>query len=73
MEITLNIDADQIISAASLLPPDEKLKLYEKIKSEIRGKQLETIPDDSKTDDITEDEMNEIVEHVCAEAFKNRS
>ena len=72
MQITFNIDADQIINAASQLPLDEKIKLYKKIKNEIRKLQLETILDDFKTDDITENEINEIVEHVRTEAFKNR-
>jgi hypothetical protein len=73
MQLTFNIDADQIIDALSRLPIDAKLKLYKKIKSEIREYQLETILDDFKMDDISEDEINEIVEHVRTEAYKNRS
>jgi hypothetical protein len=72
MQITFNIDADQIINAASQLPLDEKLKLYKKIKTDIRKLQLEAILDDFKTDDITEEEITEIVEHVRSERHQNR-
>jgi hypothetical protein len=73
MEITFNIDTDKIINELAKLPIDEKVKLYRKIKSEIRKYQIESLMAEFKTDDISEEEINEIVEQVRTEEYKNRS
>jgi hypothetical protein len=71
MQITLNIDSDDVISAVSQLPQDEKLKLYRIIKRDITGSQAKEVPDGLDADERTDDEIDEIVEHICSEA--NRS
>ena len=72
MQIPLNIDSDALIDAAAKMPVDEKLKLYEKIKDDIVQYRVEEILNSFKTNDITEEEITEIVEDVRTERYKNR-
>jgi len=69
----MNIDSEQIIDAAANMPLDEKLKLYNKIKDEIIQYRIESLFKEFKSDDITDDEITEIVEHVRSERYKNHS
>jgi hypothetical protein len=73
MQININIDTDQIIEAASKMPVEDKLKLYDKIKNDIFKYRFESLLDKFKADDITDEEITQIVEHVREEAYKNRS
>mgnify|MGYP000946306471 FL=1 len=73
MQINMNIDSEQIIDAAANMPLDEKLKLYNKIKDEIIQYRIEALFKEFKSDDITDDEITEIVEHVRSERYKNHS
>jgi len=73
MQINMNIDSEQIIDAAANMPLDEKLKLYNKIKDEIIQYRIESLFKEFKSDDITDDEITEIVEHVRSERYKNHS
>lgn len=73
MQVNMFIDSETIIDAAAKMPIDEKLKLYEKIKDDIIQYRIEEILAGFKTDDITEEEITEIVEHVRSERYKNRS
>ena len=72
MNINMTIDSAFLIDAAAKMPIDEKLKLYEKIKDDIIQYRVEEIFSNFKTDDITEEEITEIVEHVRSERYKNR-
>lgn len=69
----MNIESEQIIDAASKLPLDEKLKLYNKIKDDIIQYRIEALFNEFKSDDISDDEITEIVEHVRSERYKNHS
>lgn len=72
MSITLTVNPEQLIDAAAKMTIDEKLKLYETIKDDIVQYRVEEILNSFKTDDITEEEIAEIVEHVRSERYKNR-
>ena len=72
MPVNMFIDSKTIIDAAAKMPIDEKLKLYEKIKDDVMQYRIEEILASFKTDDITEEEITEIVEHVRSERYKNR-
>jgi len=69
----MNIEPEQIIDAASKMPLDEKLKLYNKIKDDIIQYRIEALFNEFKSDDISDDEITEIVEHVRSERYKNHS
>ena len=73
MQINMNIEPEQIIDAASKMPLDEKLKLYNKIKDDIIQYRIEALFNEFKSDDISDDEITEIVEHVRSERYKNHS
>ncbi|OHD67704.1 MAG: hypothetical protein A2W19_02930 [Spirochaetes bacterium RBG_16_49_21] len=68
----MTIDSELLIDAAAKMQIDEKLKLYERIKDDIIQYRVEEILNSFKTDDITEEEITEIVEHVRSERYKNR-
>lgn len=72
MNINMTIDSRFIIEAAASMPVDEKIKLYERIKDDIIQYRAEEILKSFKTDEITEEEITEIVEHVRAERYQNR-
>ncbi|HNW30069.1 MAG TPA: hypothetical protein PKN50_16435 [Spirochaetota bacterium] len=72
MNINMTIDSELLIDAAAKMPVDEKLKLYERIKDDIIKYRVEEILASFKTDDISEEEITEIVEHVRSERYKNR-
>ncbi len=72
MNINMTIDSEFLIDAAARMPVNEKLKLYERIKDDIIQYRVEEILNSSKTDDISEEEITEIAEHVRSERFKNR-
>ncbi len=73
MQINMNIDSEQIIDAAARMPLDEKLKLYNKIKDDITQYRIEALFNEFKSNDISDDEITEIVEHVRSERYKNHS
>jgi hypothetical protein len=73
MQIIFNINPDQLLNAVSQLPLDEKVKIYKQLKGDLRKLQLEDILNEFKTNDISDEEINEIVEHVREEAYKNHS
>ena len=68
----VNVDTDQIIDAAGKMPIDEKLKLYDSIKDDIIKYRFEALLDKFKSNDISEDEITQIVEDVRTERYKNR-
>ena len=72
MNVNMTIDSELLIDAAAKMQIDEKLKLYERIKDDIIQYRVEEILNSFKTDDITEEEITEIVEHVRSERYKNR-
>jgi len=69
----MNIDSEQIIDAAAKMPLDEKLKLYNKIKDDITQYRIEALFNEFKSNDISDDEITGIVEHVRSERHKNHS
>jgi hypothetical protein len=73
MQININIDSDQIIDAATNMPLDEKLKLYDKIKEDITKYRIETLFNEFRTNDLSDNEITEIVEHVRSERYKDHS
>lgn len=73
MQILLNIDTEAIIEAASKMPLEDKLKLYDKIKDDIFEIRFREIMDSMKTDEITDEEILQEVERVRSERYKNRS
>ncbi len=72
MRVTLNIDNEQIIEAASKMPLEDKLKLYDKIKDDVFEVRFKDILDSMKTDELTDEEILQEVEHVRSERYKNR-
>lgn len=73
MQININIDSEEIIDAAANMPLDEKLKLYDKIKDDITKYRIEALFNEFKSNDLSDDEITEIVEHVRSERYKNNS
>lgn len=73
MQININIETEQIIDAATKMTLEDKLKLYDKIKDDIFEYRFNEILDNMKTDEITEEEILQEVEHVRSERYKNRS
>jgi len=73
MQININIDSEDIIDAAANMPLDEKLKLYDKIKDDITKYRIEALFNEFKSNDLSDDEITEIVEHVRSERYKNNS
>ena len=73
MQINMTINSEELIEAASNMPLDEKLKLYDKIKDDIFRYRFESLLEKFKADDITDEEITEIVENVRAENHKNHS
>ncbi len=73
MQININIDSEDIIDAAANMPLDEKLKLYDKIKDDITQYRIEALFNEFKSNDLSDDEITEIVEHVRSERYKNNS
>lgn len=72
MRINMNIDPEQIIDAAVQMPLEEKLKLYDKIKDDIFEFRFKEILENLKTDELSEEEILQEVEHVRSERYKNR-
>jgi len=72
MRINMNIDPEQIIDAAVQKPLEDKLKLYDKIKDDIFEIRFKEILESLKTDELTEEEILQEVEHVRSERYKNR-
>ncbi len=68
----MNIDPEQIIDAAVQMPLEEKLKLYDKIKDDIFEFRFKEILENLKTDELSEEEILQEVEHVRSERYKNR-
>ncbi len=73
MQVTLNIENEQIIDAASKMPLEDKLKLYDKIKDEIFEVRFKEILASLKTSELSDEEILKEVEHVRSERYKNRS
>jgi len=73
MQININIDSEEIIDAAANMPLNEKLKLYDKIKDDITKYRIEALFNEFKSNDLSDDEITGIVEHVRSERYKNNS
>jgi hypothetical protein len=73
MQVTLNINSEQLIEAASKMPLEDKLKLYDKIKDDIFEIRFKDILKSLKTDKLSDEEILQAVEHVRSERYKNRS
>lgn len=69
----MTISSNELLDAASKMPLDEKLKLYDTIKDEITQYRIEQLFDEMKSDDISYEEISDIVENVRSERYKNRS
>ena len=69
----MNIDSEQIIDAATKMPLEEKLKLYDKIKDDILQYRFESLREELKeTVSLSDEEILQEVESVRAERYKNR-
>ena len=73
MQLTLNINSEQLIEAASKMPLEDKLKLYDKIKDDIFEVRFRDVLKSLKTDKLSDEEILHAVEHVRSERYKNRS
>ena len=74
MQVNMTINSEELIEAASKMPFEEKLKLYDKIKDDILLYRFEEIRNELKeTVTLSDKEILEEVEHVRAERYKNRS
>ena len=73
MQINMTINSEELIEAASKMPIDEKLKLFEKIQDDIFEYKFKEILDSLKTDQLSEEDILKEVEYVRAERYKNRS
>jgi hypothetical protein len=70
----INIDNEQIIDAASKMPLDDKLKLYDKIKEDILQYRFESLRSELKNlVTLTDEEIRQEVEYVRTELYKNRN
>ena len=72
MQINMNVDSQEIIEAAGKMPLNEKLKLYEKIKTDVIKYRVDELFNKFKNNDISEEEITKIVEDVRTERYKNR-
>lgn len=70
MQVTINMDSEQIISAASNMSIDEKLKLYDSIKVDIFKYRFNSLLSTFKTDALSEKDILEEVENVRTERYK---
>jgi len=74
MQINMTVNSEELIAAASKLPLEEKLKLYDKIKDDILGYRLEALRNELKeTVTLSDEEILQEVEHVREERYKNHS
>lgn len=73
MQINMNVDSQEIIAAAAKMPLEDKLKLYENIKSDVIKFRVNELLNKFKDNDISEEEITKIVEDVRTERYKNRS
>lgn len=74
MQINMTVNSDELIDAASKLPLEEKLKLYDKIKDDILGYRLEELRNELKeTVTLSDEEILQEVENVREERYKNHS
>jgi hypothetical protein len=71
MQINMTINSEELIEAASKMPLDEKLRLYDKIKDDIFEFRFRDILESLKTNDLSDEEIIEEVEHVRSERYKN--
>ena len=72
MQINMTINSEELIEAASKMPLDEKLRLFDKIKDEIFEFRFRDILESLKTIDLSDEEIIQVVEDVRAERYKNR-
>ena len=73
MQINMTIDNEQLIDAATKMPLEDKLKLYDKIKDDILQYRFESLRKELKeTVTLSEEEILQEVEYVRAERYKNR-
>lgn len=72
MQVTISLEAEQIINAAGKMSIDDKILLFEKIKDDIFKYKFESLLNKFKTFKISEDEITREVEHVRSERYKNR-
>jgi hypothetical protein len=72
MQLTVNIDSEQVINAAEKMPIDEKLRLFDKIKTDIFAYRFESILNTLKTEELSEEVILKEVEDARKERFNNR-
>ena len=72
MQINMTINSEELIEAASKMPLDEKLRLFDKIKDDIFEFRFRNILEELKTNDLSDEEILQEVEHVRSERYKNR-
>ena len=74
MQINMTVNSEELIDAATKLPLEEKLKLYDKIKDDILGYRLEELRNELKeTVTLSDEEILQEVENVREERYKNHS
>ncbi len=72
MQINMTINSEELIDAASKLPINEKIKLFEKIQDDIFEYKFIEILNSLKTDKLSDEEILQEVEYVRTERYKNR-
>jgi pheromone shutdown protein TraB len=73
MQINMTINSEELIEAASKMPIDEKLRLFEKIQDDIFEYKFKEILDNLQTDQLSEEDILKEVEYVRSERYKNNS
>jgi len=68
----LSVTYDQIIRLVKQLPPKEKVKLGQEIAKEVLDARFVKLLNSFKTDEISEELINEEVENVRAELYAKK-
>jgi hypothetical protein len=70
MQITVNMDSEQLINVASQMTIDEKLRLYDTIKSDIVKFRFKALLDKFQTNELSEETILKEVEDARSERYK---
>lgn len=70
--LTVDITYDQVLSLVKQLPQEEKLKLTKELENESFGEKLEKLLTVFKTDELSEETINEEVEIVRQNRYDNK-
>lgn len=70
--LQLNLTYDQVLSLVKQLPQEEKIMLSKELEKEGFGEQLEQLLKVFKTDELSEETINEEVEIVRKQRYDSR-